>query len=593
VPACSDGPVPYMLIYSVNLSLYTYNRHVSIAPSCLCIYLGASRIPDNAVVPKCSQLKVFAQSIFDSYWTCWTMPGPAENLFASARRIRSILSTRGISLADAARLSRKAFPNDRRFHIPSNLYYVVQRTGFSPGVHQLLALSHLSNYRLVDWFQVFGLVLDDIPRMQTVLPTRYTTLIDGDTYDDRTLALAFERRANAFPPSSLCPLSEWIRLGPPRRYVSADKNREAKHLYAKIGLKDALAFPDLLPGSIIRITKSSELQSREIPMGRPSALFLIEHAHGLLCTRLHILGGKRMVLSPAHLPFAQVELELGREARILGTVDYELRPSAFSIPSGVSRNMYRFWIPKPLASQTPHVPLNDLLLRARHRSGLTIREASAKTALIAGALQNPEFFCAPGALSDYEAQTEAPRHVHKILSLCILYSLGLWEMLTAAGLPLSQAGTAVIPDAIMDRTAPPARESKSSGLDGVPLVEFPYILGRTAAEFFGMEDLSMRDLFWFVPSRQSFHPYLADAILLIVDRRKKRVVSQLQTPLWAQPLYVLMGRDNKYVCTSCVRDGKTITIRPFSDGFDRPLRLKREEDIEVVGRVMGILRRPR
>jgi hypothetical protein len=166
-------------------------------------------------------------------------------------------------------------------------------------------------------------------------------------------------------------------------------------------------------------------------------------------------------------------------------------------------------------------------------------------------------------------------------------------MLTAAGLPLSQAGTAVIPDAIMDRTVPQARESKSSGLEGVPLVEFPYILGRTAAEFFGMEDLSMRDLFWFVPSRQSFHPYLADAILLIVDRRKKRVVSQPQAPLWAQPLYVLMGRDNKYVCTSCVRDGKTITIRPFSDGFDRPLRLKHEEDIEVVGRVMGILRRPR
>jgi hypothetical protein len=500
-----------------------------------------------------------------------------------------------MTLADAARRSRETFPGDRRFHIPSNLYYVVQSTGFSPGIHQLLALSHLSNYRLVDWFEVFGLALDDIPRMQTVLPARYTTLIDGDAYDARAWVLSFESRANAFPPASLCPLNERVRLGPRHRYTGAGENRSSKHLYARIGSKDALAFPDLLPGSIVRVAKTGESRFREGPVDLKRGLFLVEHAQGLVCTRLHLHGGKRLVLSPTHLPFAQVELELGREARILGKVDYELRPSAFLIPSAVPRNMYRFWIPKPLASQTADTPLNELLRRARQRSRLTIREASAKTALIADALQNPEFFCAPGALSDYEAQTEAPRHVHKILSLCILYSLGPWEVLTAAGLQLSQAGTGVIPDELMDRAVPSVRESeepKRPEPGTGPLAEFPYSFGRIIAEYFGMQGLSMRDLFWFVPASQSFHPYLADTDVLIVDRRKKRVVAQPQAPLWAQPLYVLLGRENRYICTSCVRDGKTLTLRPFSDGFDRPLRLKHEEDVEVIGRVIGMLRRP-
>ena len=524
------------------------------------------------------------------------MSGPADSRSASVRRIRSILATRGMNLADAARRSREEFPDDKRFHVPSNLYYVIERTGFSPGIHQLYALSRLSNYRLVDWFGVFGLALDDIPRLQTVLPARYTTLIDSGVYDDQTLALSFERRADTFPSASLSPLGEWVRVGPPRPYAGADGKQDSAHIYAKIGFKDALAFPDLLPGSIVRVAKTGESHLREVPSGRQSGLFLIEHAHGLVCTRLHVLEGKRLVLSPTHLPFAQVELQLGKEARILGEVDYELRPSTFSIPSGVSRSMYRFWIPKPLTSQMPDAPLQDLLRRARNRSGLTIREASAKSALIAAEFQNHDFFCAPGALSDYEAQTEVPRHVHKILSLCILYSLGLWEILSAAGMRLSEAGTAVIPAELMNRNAPqfPATDERARlGRGTVQLAEFPYHFGRTAAEYFDMEDLSMRDLFWFVPSSQSFHPYLADTAVLIVDRKKKRVIAQPQAPLWAQPLYVLLGRDNKYVCTSCVRDGRTLTIRPFSDGFDRPMRLRRERDIEVIGRVIGMLRRPR
>ena len=107
-------------------------------------------------------------------------------------RTRAILAARGLTLSEVARRSRSLFPDDNRFHIPPNLYHTIQHRGFSPSIHRLLALSRLSGYRLVDWLAIFGVVLDDIPRLQAILPARYTTLIDENVYDDQSWILSFE-----------------------------------------------------------------------------------------------------------------------------------------------------------------------------------------------------------------------------------------------------------------------------------------------------------------------------------------------------------------------------------------------------------------
>ena len=88
-----------------------------------------------------------------------------------ASRTRSILAVRGLSLSDVARDSRTLFRGDPRFHVPPNLYHALDHRGFSPSIHQLFALSRLSDFRLVDWLAVFGIVLDDIPRLQATLPS--------------------------------------------------------------------------------------------------------------------------------------------------------------------------------------------------------------------------------------------------------------------------------------------------------------------------------------------------------------------------------------------------------------------------------------
>jgi transcriptional regulator with XRE-family HTH domain len=524
---------------------------------------------------------------------------PSQDVGLSiASRTRTILAARGLSLSDVARTSRTLFRDDPRFYVPPNLYHALDHRSFSPSIQQLFALSRLSNYRLVNWLAVFGVLLDDIPRLQATLPSRYTAIIDENVYDDQSWVLSFQQVAPGLAPGSICPLQEWLRIGSPRRHAGVNGSTNSNFVYAKIGCYDAFAFPELLPGSIVRVAKHKVLDTRKSSTRPTASLFLVEHCKGLACSQLYWADRNRVVLCPSQLPFAHVELELERDVRILGTVDLELRPMAVPVCAKVSHNLARFWIPTPLEELTGELRLDYLLRQARQRSGLTFREASAKSALIARALGNEEFFCAAGSLSDYETATQAPRHIHKMFSLCVLYSLSAWEFMNGTGLRPSEAGKEAMPDELLRRVKPFHLASPTGQDDApatqieTPVADFPYFFSSAAAELLKLPHLSIRDIFWVEGPRESFHPYLRDAVALIVDRRKKRITTCRGSPLWAQPSYVLLGREGKYVCTSCGSDGRTLVVRPFSNGFKRPLRLRRPEEVEIIGRVVGVLRRP-
>jgi len=419
-----------------------------------------------------------------------------------------------------------------------------------------------------------------------VLPARLTTLIDLSLSDEHEPVLRFEATRSGPRSSSLHPLSEWVRVVTSERGRPNSPEPASGSFYARIGSHDAFAFPDLLPGSIVRVRRIARFRADEIPTGRGGALFLVEHS------RLHALPRNRVVLCPTSLPFAQVELDLERHARILGAVEFELRPLRSGLNASVPPSLHRFWNPFPLPETSPALSLGRLLARARRRAGLTFREASAKSGLIARSSQNREYYCAAGALSDYESQGGAPRHAQKMLSLCALYSVSPWDFMAAAGLRLHEAGTDAIPDELANGVRGGFKPGHVLRSSEKVLAELPRFIGGAAAEYFKMRHISLRDLFSVERSFQSFHPYLTEAALLVVDRRKKQISSLAHAPLWAQPLYVLIRRNGTFLCAACVPEaGQGLIVRPFSDGIDRPLHLKIPAEVEVVGRVVGILRK--
>jgi hypothetical protein len=80
-----------------------------------------------------------------------------------------------------------------------------------------------------------------------------------------------------------------------------------------------------------------------------------------------------------------------------------------------------------------------LLRISRCRIGLTFREANKLTLQIASILQDRNFAIAAGLLSDYEAMNRIPRHIAKVISLCAIYGIDLWDLLEVAGLHIDDS----------------------------------------------------------------------------------------------------------------------------------------------------------
>jgi hypothetical protein len=96
---------------------------------------------------------------------------------------------------------------------------------------------------------------------------------------------------------------------------------------------------------------------------------------------------------------------------------------------------------------------------------LTFRAAHQLSHAIAQVLENREYAIALGLLSDYEAMGRLPRHIAKILSLCVIYCMDIRELMAAAGVHINDSDKLPlpVPDApfplrsdFLNHTAPPS-----------------------------------------------------------------------------------------------------------------------------------------
>jgi len=534
--------------------------------------------------------------------------GPRTTL---AGRIRGILRTKNLTLYKISVLTRVNYPHQPIYHIPRNLYFQLRSTAWSPTLHQLLALSRFSGYRLADWLGVFGFRLDEIPRLQATLYQPRTTLLDGSVYDAHaTIPWVRDRLTEGVIPS-VAPLSQLLESYGSRRVSDLVSTGANSYVYAKIGRQDAFAFPDLAPGSVVR--------SNSRPIGRilqksgaeiSKHIFLVEHSRGLCCCRLHFGTENRVTLTATQLPFANVELQLGSEARILGVLDLELRPlvrckrptTQRCAPPEVAPDLTRLWTPLPL-DQTVGTPRAPVLIRgARRRAGLSLREASEVSREVARELHDNRYFASPGSLSEYEATNAPPRHIHKLFTVCVLYSIRFQELLHSFGLQLEETDVASIPDEWMARARWPMVQSSPSVTPGrtptggflAALLErfreLPFFLRHALPSLSGLRDISLRDIFWVGGHQKPMHPSLTGALFVIVDRRKRRPRILPGKAAGEQPLYLLVRRDGSYVMASCGIENHAIVLHPYAEQFVPPERLRRGIDAEVVGQIVTVVR---
>ena len=177
----------------------------------------------------------------------------------------------------------------------------------------------------------------------------------------------------------------------PGDFVSSPKSAIEAILYAKIGRQDALAFPDLIPGSIVRVNPRFSNGCIPKTNGATSTqIFLIEHNKGLFCCRLRVVEKGIIVPIGTSLSYAQVELKVPREARIVGVVDLEIRPMLQTEQPEVPKDLAKHWKPRPLVTDKK---FGQLLRASRTKLRLSLREVAGMSRNIARSAWGRKIFC--------------------------------------------------------------------------------------------------------------------------------------------------------------------------------------------------------
>ncbi|MGB7600098.1 MAG: hypothetical protein WBM24_07315 [Candidatus Sulfotelmatobacter sp.] len=399
---------------------------------------------------------------------------------------------------------------------------------------------------------------------------------------------------------AIAPLGQLLEVTAPRRlrFLSEIDNKD--FLYARIGRQDALAFPDLIPGSIIRV--DPKFSNGRIPKSNgatSSQTFLIEHNRGLFCCRLRVVERGIIVPIGTSLSYAQVELKVPREARILGVVDLEIRPMLRTEQPEVPRDLGKYWKPRPLVTDKE---FGQLLRTSRTRLHLSLREVAGMSRNIAGLLGDERYFVSPSSLCDYELFNAPPRHFHKAITLCSLYGLQFHVFLKAVGIALAEAGTEPIPDHLARRvlSAEPDENSNDNATPGrngflaemlERCEEIPVFLRESIGPLSGLEDASLDDFFWIGGEYDVLHPCLENGLFALVNRREKRPIYFTTKPPWQQAVYVILMRNGTYLCACCGIENGTLVIHPYSRQFRRSEHLRYHQDAEVVGRIVTVARK--
>ncbi len=498
------------------------------------------------------------------------------------------------------------FGRSSPFYLPPNLYHRLAASAVAPGIYQFAALSRITNYRLSDWLAVFGFDLDVIPQLQALVARRHTVVLDTSVYDRDAWVNWFADRPGVTATPAITPLGQLVSRARPKPARELLAHGKPSFLYAKVGREDWLAFPDVGPGGIVRIdTRQAKESPALAKQFSDKRIFLVEHDAGFACTRLASLGNGRVVFRSPQLPFTEGGFSVGKDLRILGVVDAEILP----VPQrdGPGAQFAAVAAPKgqPLAQNNAEMNLKQLIRRSRVRAGFSFRDASKTTRWIAQKLRDPLHFTAASTLSDYETLSSAPRHVQKILALCIVYAISFADFLRAIGLAFEDAETESIPDEFSARDSPLTRHKsnavnaegnsrKQNGFFSHLLKqweEVPLFLRRSLGELTRVPSFSVSDLFWVGGDLNPIHPWLEQAEFVAINRRVRKPAAARGASFWERPLYLLLTRDGRYLCGSCTLERGSVVVHPYPDRLFSPRQFKNGSEAEIVGEVTTILRR--
>lgn len=504
-----------------------------------------------------------------------------------SERVRKLLASAGLTLHSASLESERLYGVDSPFRIPHTLYHFLDTSPvFRPNLHQVAALSRISGYSFEDWLMALDLDLERLAAASSLLAAKRTRIIDPSLEIFEYVLPGLGEREKST--SAVLPFAELLQ-GRNAVRARVDPDRPRPSVFARLGSDDAFAYPELQPGSIVRVNLGTSVhRDRTAAQPRPPLLF-IENAQGYWCGRFDVSENGVVRVAASELAYAQALLATPAEARIIGTVDMEFRWPCRPVCPSVPQELAAFRQPQAIEIKRS---LRDLLRHARTNAGLTLAEASGLSRRIAGFLHDEQYSISQSTLADFEARDTPPRHLPKVMAVCLAYGIAMSDFLAAAGIPQCSLGHKSVPGSLIDDWAgrrPRITEQEGARIADTGLSDrIPCFLRDCLPELSTIARPSLRDFFW-VSGNQTFLPrYMTGSRAVLVNRRIKKPVRDRDLPGWQQPAYVLWHRRGSFLCACCSREDDALALYPES-GTGTPERIRRD-DIDIIGQIVGVAR---
>jgi hypothetical protein len=359
---------------------------------------------------------------------------------SSAQNIKGILSQAGYTVAQLSASTGMRYGTRSPFFIPPTFLYKL-RSGVTPHICQIVALSDCTGYRFVDWMKICGFDLQQIPRLQLRLHSERTVLITPTEFDRSSL----RSRPSGFDEESSSSSSFFTASRTESGLHGSAQHDRRRYLLAKVGRKDALVHPQLMPGVIVRADRWFRQRIHGATLASmPELLWLVELPGGLTCCHVRWIDQNQIVLLPSRPPWGKLPLHLSTEARILGLVD--AGPGFVKHEALQSRALpVKFESAFSPSHAQEKMRFSDLLRISRRRTGLTFRAAQQLTGAIAQILACRDYAIGLGVLSDYETMSRLPRHIAKIISLCVTYCIDIRELMETVGVKIEDSAKLPLP----------------------------------------------------------------------------------------------------------------------------------------------------
>ena len=255
---------------------------------------------------------------------------------------------------------------------------------------------------------------------------------------------------------------------------------------------------------------------------------------------------------------------------------------------------------RSLSSRNPPGPPGQRLKALREALGISGRDVQMYSRLIAGTQGNQRYCISHSSLVEVENSTRVPS-VHKLFTLSALYRINFVDLLLFFGIDLDQINTArlavklprthLVPSEIHDterRVSFPVRFDPAARIEETSLLSrMVQTWGEIPIAF--VQNLGLRKyLYGFIGMDDyTLYPMIRPGAFVQIDDQDTKIQSESWDNEFERSIYFFQLRDG-YAYGWCELEGKVLSIIPHQMSGRKTRQFNYQDDIDVVGRVVGV-----